>query len=53
MDDNNTVFGLTGYISIACERRGFLTGLQQVAHLMKELFERMFNKRKTLFRDLR
>ncbi len=35
LDDNNTVFGLT----IACERRGFLNGLQYGAHLMNELFK--------------
>ncbi len=39
LDINNAVFGLTCRISIACERRGFLNGLQQVAHLMKELFK--------------
>ncbi len=39
LDDNNAVFGLTCRISIVCERRGFLNGLQQVAHLMNELFK--------------
>ncbi len=39
LDDNNAIFGLTCRISIACERRGFLNGLQYGAHLMKELFE--------------
>ncbi len=39
LDDNNAVFSLTCRISIACERRGFLNGLQYGAHLMKELFE--------------
>ncbi len=39
LDDNNAGFGLTCRISIACERRGFLNGLQYGAHLMKELFE--------------
>ncbi len=38
LDDNNAVFGLACRISIACERRGFLNGLQCGAHLMNELF---------------
>ncbi len=39
LDDNNAVFGLTCRISIACERRGFLNGLQYGAHLMNEIFK--------------
>ncbi len=39
LDDNNAVFSLTCRISIACERRGFLNGLQYGAHLMNELFK--------------
>ncbi len=39
LDDNNAGFGLTCRISIACERRGFLNGLQYGAYLMKELFK--------------
>ncbi len=39
LDDNNAVFGLTCRISIACERRGFLNGLQYGAYLMNELFK--------------
>ncbi len=39
LDNNNAVFSLTCRISIACERRGFLNGLQYGAHLMSELFK--------------